>query len=306
MRYTVSYMEQFDLNQIRIFVRLVQAGSFTKAAEVLRQPKSRVSRRLSALEKELGVQLIYRTTRQFQLTEMGRAYYERARGLVEGLESLSTEVSDTTTEVAGLIKITASDDMGVNILPGLLDEFSKQYPQVRFEIFLTQAYVDLVKESIDVAIRIGHLRDSSLRVRRVGTVKNILVATPGLLERYRNWEDINQLSNIPFVGFTFLSKIEMIRGNEGKKFNLKPTYTYTSNNPAMLVELALLGKGLAFVPEFLCAEHVRTGRLVHIHKTLRGQETPISIVTPEQKETPLKIKKFSEFMAKRMKEILGS
>lgn len=306
MGYTVAYMEQFDLNQIRIFVKLVQAGSFTKAAEVLRQPKSRVSRRLSALEKELGVQLIYRTTRQFQLTEMGRTYYERAQGLIEGLESLSTEVSDTTSEVSGLIKVTASDDMGVKLLPTMLDEFSRQYPQVRFEVFLTQAYVDLVKESIDVALRIGILRDSSLRVRRVGIVKNILVATPGFLERYRNWEDINQLNSIPFVGFTSTHKIEVLRGSEAKKFNLKPVYSFTSNNPAMLVELALLGKGIAFVPEFLCTEHLRSGKLVHIHKTLRSHEIPVSIVTPEQKETPLKVKKFTEFAAKRMKELLGS
>jgi DNA-binding transcriptional LysR family regulator len=144
-------MEQLDLNQVRTFVRLVQAGSFTKAAEVLRQPKSRISRRLAALECDLGIQLIYRTTRQFQLTEAGRAYFERCRGLVEGLESLSAEMSETTADISGLIKITASDDMGVTILPEVLNEFTKMHPRIRFELFLSQAYVDLVKESVDVA-----------------------------------------------------------------------------------------------------------------------------------------------------------
>lgn len=293
------------MNQIRTFVRLVQAGSFTKAAELLRQPKSRVSRRLSALEKELGVQLIYRTTRQFQLTEMGRVYYERAQGLIEGLESLSTEVSEATAEVSGLIKITASDDMGVKQLPLILDEFSKQYPQVRFELLLTQAYVDLVKESVDVAVRIGILKDSSLRVRKVGIVKNIFVATPGFLERYRQWEDLSQFSSLPFVGLTVMPKLEVFRGAEGKKMTLKPNLVCTANNPAMLVEMALLGKGVAFVPEFLCVDHLRSGRLVHIYKSLRGNEVPVSIVTPEQKEVSLKVKKFSEFAAKRLKEILA-
>lgn len=305
MRYTVAHMEQLDLNQVRIFVKLVQAGSFTKAAEALRQPKSRVSRRMAALERELGVQLIYRTTRQFQLTEMGRLYYERARGLVEGLESLSTEVSDTTAEVSGLIKITASDDMGVKHLPVVLDEFSKQYPQVRFEVFLAQAYVDLVKESVDVAIRIGILRDSSLKVRKIGSVKNIFVATPGLLERYRHWEDINQLSSLPFLSLSVSPKIEVLRGNEGKKWSFKPNVTFSSNNPAMLLELALLGKGVAFIPEFLANEFIKAGRLVHIHKGLRGAEIPISIVIPDQKEIPLKVKKFTEFAAKKLKEMLG-
>lgn len=297
-------MEQLDLNQIRTFVKLVQSGSFTKAAEVLRQPKSRVSRRLAALEKDLGVQLIYRTTRQFQLTETGRTYYERAQGLIDGLESLSLEVNEATTEVSGVIRVTASDDMGLKYLPIILDEFSKLYPRIRFEIVLSQAYVDLVKESVDVALRIGALKDSSLRVRKVGFLKNILVATPGFLERYRGWEDLEQLESVPFVGMPNMAKIEVLRGHEGKKFKFNPNLTFIANNPAMLLELALLGKGVALVPEFLCSEHIRYGRLTHLHKNLRGQEIPVSIVTPEQKEVSLKVKKFSEFLSRRMKEML--
>jgi DNA-binding transcriptional LysR family regulator len=294
-------MEQLDLNQIRTFVKIVQAGSFTKAAAVLRQPKSRVSRRLASLEKELGVQLIYRTTRQFQLTEMGRAYYERAQGLVEGLESLSNEMSETTSEVSGLIRITASDDMGVKYLPSILDEFSKQYPKIRFELLLSQAYVDLVKESVDVAIRIGNLKDSSLRSRKVGAVKNIMVATPGFLERYRQWEDLSQLESIPFLGFGNSGKIEALRSSDNKKVVLKINPIMSSNNPAMLEQLVLLGKGMAFIPEFLCRAHIQEGRLIHVHKSLRSAEVPVNLVTPEQKEVPLKVKKFSEFAAKKLK-----
>lgn len=296
-------MKQLDLNQIRIFVKLVQTGSFTKTAEQLHQPKSRVSRRLAALEKELGVQLIYRTTRQFQLTETGRSFFERAQGLIEGLESLSTEISETTTEVSGVIKLTAPDDLGIKILPPILDDFSKAYPQVRFEIVLSQAYVDLVKESIDVAIRIGALKDSSLRARKVGSVKNIFVATPGFLERHRNWEDIEELIKLPFVGMASMPKLEVWKGNDGKKIILKPKISLSSNNPAMMVELAILGKGLAFAPEFLCADYLRSGRLIHVHKNLRGQETPVSVITPEQKEPSQKIKKFTEFLSKRLKEL---
>ncbi|MGZ3774750.1 MAG: LysR family transcriptional regulator [Pseudobdellovibrionaceae bacterium] len=297
-------MEQLDLNQIRIFVKLVQTGSFTKTAELLHQPKSRISRRLAALEKELGVQLIYRTTRQFQLTETGRVYFERVQGLVEGLESLSTELSNTTSEVSGIIKLTASDDMGIKLLPSILDEFLKQYPQVRFEVRLSQAYLDLVKDSIDVAVRIGALKDSSLRARKVGTVKNIFVATPGFLERHRNWEDLDQLETLPFIAMTTMSKLEVLRGAENKKLMIKPNIILRSNNPAMMVELALLGKGYAFAPEFLCVDHVRSGRLVHIHKNLHGQEAPISVVTPEKKESSLKIKKFTDFLSKRLKDML--
>lgn len=295
-------MEQFDLNQIRNYVRLVQAGSFTKAAQVLKQPKSRVSRHLASLEKELGMQLVYRTTRQFQLTETGKVFYERARGLIEGLESLSSELVETTSEVSGLIKITAADDIGVKQLPPILEEFSRLYPQVRFEVLLSQSYVDLVKESVDVAVRIGQLKDSSLRGRRVGTVKNIFVATPGLLERYRQWEDLESLETLPFVGMSTM-KIEFWRGADPKKHLIKPKMSFSSNNPGFLLEMALLGKGVAFIPEFLCLPYIQTGRLIHMHKTVHGAEVPVSLVTPEQKEIPQKIKKFTEFAGKKLKEI---
>lgn len=298
-------MEQLDLNQVRSFVQLVQAGSFTKAAAVLRQPKSRISRRLAALEKELGAQLIFRTTRQFQLTEVGRNYYERAKGLVEGLESLATEVSEARSEISGLIRLTASDDMGMRLLPTILDDFTKHYPQVRFELILTQAYIDLVKESIDAGIRIGHLKDSSLKVRKVGVVRNIFVATPGFLERYRHHDDINELGNLPFVAMTMIKKIEFVKGAEVRRLDLKVDPMFTSNNPAMLLEIALLGKGVAFLPEFLCREPIRTGRLIHLHKSYQGSEVPVHLVSPDQKETSLKVKKFLEFLAKRLKEILA-
>ena len=302
MRYTVATMEQLDLNQIRTFVRIVQAGSFTKAAELLRQPKSRVSRRLAALEKELGIQLIYRTTRQFQLTENGCIYYERCRGLIEGLENLTTEMSDATSEISGVIKVTAPDDMSGPRFAGVLDDFRKLYPRIRFEVLLTQAYVDLVKESIDVALRIGRLKDSSLRVKKVSAVKSIFVASAGFVERYKDAEDLAQLTKLPFLGFISQNQINVVRSSDGKKMNLKMNAIFGSNNPTMMLSMALAGWGIAFIPEFICKEHIRAGRLVHLHRNLHSEEVPISLVTPEQKEVPLKIKKFVEFAAKRLKD----
>ncbi len=295
-------MEQLDLNQIRTFVKLVQAGSFTKAAEVLHQPKSRVSRRLAALERDLGIQLVYRTTRQFQLTDAGRAYYERSRGLVEGLESLSAELSEEVADVSGWLKVTASDDMGVLNLPDIFADFAKQHPRVRFEILLSQAYVDLVKESVDVAVRIGILKDSNLRVKKVATLKSVIVASPGFLERYRQADDIENLSTLPFLTLNSQNKLEVWRTSDSKKLTIKVDPVFTANNPNMIVQMALQGRGITMVPEFIVAEHIRTGRLVHLHRGLRGQEIPISLVTPEQKEVPMKTKKFIDFAAKRLKE----
>ncbi|QDK46429.1 LysR family transcriptional regulator [Bdellovibrio sp. ZAP7] len=295
-------MEQLDLNQIRTFVKLVQAGSFTKAAEVLHQPKSRVSRRLAALERDLGIQLVYRTTRQFQLTDAGRAYYERSRGLVEGLESLSAELSEEVADVSGWLRLTASDDLGVLLLPDILADFAKQHPRVRFEMLLSQAYVDLVKESIDVAVRIGILKDSNLRVKKVATLKSVMVASPGFLERYRQADDLENLSTLPFLSLNSQNKLELWRTADGKKMTVKVDPVFSANNPNMIVQMALQGRGIGMVPEFIVAEHIRSGRLIHMYRSLRGQEIPVSLVSPEQKEIPMKTKKFIDFAAKRLKE----
>jgi LysR family transcriptional regulator for bpeEF and oprC len=295
-------MEQLDLNQIRTFVRIVKAGSFTKAAAQLKQPKSRVSRRLSGLEKDLGVQLIYRTTRQFQLTENGRNYYERCKELIEGLERLAAEMKENTSEISGLIKVTASDDMGVRLLTPILDEFSRQYPLIKFEVFLTQSYLDLVKESVDVALRIGQLKDSSLRVRKVHSLRNILVASPGFVERHRQVDDINQIEQLPFISLGSREYISLIKVSDSKKIKLKTKNIFSCNNPSMMLALTLCGRGYTLVPEFLCWEYLKSGRLVHLHKGYHSEEFLVSLVTPEQKEVPLKIKRFVDFTAKRLKE----
>ncbi|AHI05201.1 transcriptional regulator [Bdellovibrio bacteriovorus W] len=294
-------MEQLDLNQVRMFVRLVELGSFTKAAAALKQPKSRVSRWLQNLEQDLGVQLIYRTTRQFQLTESGRSFYERAKNLVEGLDSLTHEMRESTAEVSGLIRVTASDDMGIKLLPTVIDDFLKIYPSVRFDIILTQAYLDLVKESVDVAIRVGTLADSTLRGKKIGVAKSILVATPGFLERHRNWEDLNEFIKLPFIGLSHLNIVNILKplGTKAKK---DVQEILLANNPALLVEFALKGRGIALVPEFLCRDHVLAGRLVHVHKTFKTADIPVSLLTPHQKEMPLRIKKFIEFATLKLKD----
>ncbi|MNK06208.1 HTH-type transcriptional regulator DmlR [compost metagenome] len=298
-------INELDLNHVRAFVRLVQLGSVTKAAAYLKQPKSRLSRHLSSLEQTLGVQLIHRTTRQFQLTEMGRTYYERCRSLVEGIESVTVEMSETNSEVSGWLKITAADDMGVLRLPDVIEEFSKQYPRVNFEFLLSQSYVDLVKESVDVALRVGHLKDSSLRARKVGSVKNIFVASPGFIERHRPPDHVEVVTQLPFVALSPGRKVDIVRPLDKQKLQLKTEPVCISNNPVMVMQMALIGKGIGFIPEFLCTHHIKAGRLVHLFKNWQSEEVPINLVTLDQKEVPLRLKKFMEFASKRLKDVFA-
>src|SRR5207253_8088426 len=160
-------MSSIDLNQILIFIKVVETGSFTKAAELLKQPKSRISRRLAALEKSLGTQLIYRTTRQMQLTETGKDYFRRCSPLIQDLENANNAMTTHAEEISGVLRITAPEDYGKMILAPLIDDFIKKHPKVKAEVILSGAYLDLVQESIDIAIRIGNLKDASMKSKRV-------------------------------------------------------------------------------------------------------------------------------------------
>jgi DNA-binding transcriptional LysR family regulator len=149
---------------------------------------------------------------------------------------------------------------------------------------------------------VGILKDSSLKAKKIGSVKSIFVVTPGFLERYGQVEDLEQLSKLPFLGMGTAAKIEALRDSDSKKFSVKANTVFSANNPAMLMAMALTGRGVAFIPEFLCREHLRTGRLVHVLKNLRSQEIPLSLVTPDQKEVPLKLRKFLDLAHKKLKE----
>lgn len=299
-------INDLDLNHVRAFVRLVQLGSFTKAAAFLKQPKSRLSRHLASLEEALGVQLVHRTTRQFQLTEMGRLYFEKCKTFIEGIESVTAEMSEANSEVSGVLKVTAADDMGILRLPEIFDEFSRLYPRVQFEVVLSQAYVDLVRENVDVALRVGQLKDSSLKARKVGAVRNIFVASPSFVERHRPPDHVEVITQLPFVALSPGKKVEIYRTSDKQALSLKTNPTFHSNNPMMLVRMALLGRGIAFVPEFLCDQAIREGRLVHLFKSWRGHEVPISLLSVDQKEVPLRVKKFLEFAGQKLKETLPS
>lgn len=156
-----------DLNRIAVFARVVEAGSFTAAAAALGLRKSSVSRSVAALEAELGIRLLQRTTRKLSVTDAGRAYYDRARDALAGLDEARQAVSSLGAEPRGLVRVTAPVDLAGD-LAAVTSAFLRAHPDVRIEMLLTARYVDLVKEGFDLAVRAGALTDSSLLARKLG------------------------------------------------------------------------------------------------------------------------------------------
>src|SRR5690349_7028510 len=170
-----------DLNEIIVFARVVQAGSFTKAAAELGMPKSTVSRKVSELEERLGARLLQRTTRKLSLTDAGRTYFDYSARVVAEVEDAERAVSSLQAAPRGLLRVTAPTNF--RVLGAIVADYLKRYPDVRLELFCTGRRVDLVEERFDLGVRAGVLADSSLVARSLGTAGWVLAATPAYLRR---------------------------------------------------------------------------------------------------------------------------
>lgn len=291
-----------DLNQLAVFVRVVDSGSFTKAAKALLQPKSRVSRRIAALEKELGTSLLYRTTRQFSLTEAGRELYQRVRNEVYSLAQAKDFLQGSANEVSGTLNVTASHDVGTHLLGSLIAELHEQYPKLSVQLHLSNTPVDLVKEGIDLALRIGALKDGTLKARPLGKIALILVASPEYLKKSSKIEKLKDLAEHPALAFTVetTGNTWVLRTKSGKDEKVSVQILCRSNNPRVLLDLALAGKGVALVPEFLCVDAIKEGKLVRVLRDYFTRPATIQFVWPSQTEANPKVRAFIEIGLKRL------
>ena len=171
-----------EIELIRIFVKVVQQSSFSRAAEILKVPKSTVSKAITRLEYETGAKLLLRTTRSLTLTAVGRAFYETCMGPIQTLEEAQKSLNGNESILTGLVRVTAPEDLGIEIIAPTIGELSRKHPLLNFELNYTDDIVDLIKEGFDIAIRIGKLPESSLKVKRIGEIQIIPVASPKYLK----------------------------------------------------------------------------------------------------------------------------
>jgi LysR family transcriptional regulator for bpeEF and oprC len=291
----VGLARNVDLNRMQIFRQVVAAGSFSKAAALLHQPKSRISRNISALERELGVQLIYRTTRQFRLTDAGKDLYSRALAPLNELSRVLDNVSSFSDEISGRLRVTAPEDVGVVLIGDVCRAFVEVHPKVHIDLHLTTQILDLVKDSIDVAIRIGKLKDSSLLQKKIGKVRLRIFMSPALRDQSGALNKVEDLEKIPFLSFSHSSrgKMRITNGKSQKSLSLKSVFS--ANNHLVLRSMALQGMGAAMLPLFLIKEDLRQGTLVQAFPDWGSEEIPIQVVIPQQKEPSPSVKRFVEF-----------
>ncbi|HEY5244009.1 MAG TPA: LysR family transcriptional regulator [Polyangiaceae bacterium] len=297
-------MNGIDLNDVSTFVHVADGGGFTAAARALGVPKSTVSRALVRLERKLGVRLVQRTSRSLALTDAGKAYYERVRGAVASVSDATADVVDMGTEPRGTIRITAPGDLGQALVAGVVAAFSKQYPQVVFEVSLTSRVVDLVAEGFDLGVRASPLRDSSLVVRKLGEASLGLFASPEYLERRGTPTRVADLATHEFVTFSSMSlgSTLPLHGPDGEE-KVEVHGSIASDDLGFVRRVVSAGAGIGLVPLFFsdCAAQDELGGLRRVlpQWTLRG--AGVSIVAPSARQEPRRVKLFREALVAEAK-----
>ena len=291
----MSRFEQFET-----FVRVVEAGSLSAAAEQLNIAKSAVSRRLKELESRLGVQLMTRTTRQITLTDSGRALYDRALNLLADWKETESDISASTTELSGLIKIAAPVSFGVAHLgPAILD-FVEENPDVEFDIDFNDRKVDLVAEGRDLAIRIGRLEDSGLIARKLAPIKTVASASPEFITKHgkpRKPGDLEMYPELRYINRP--TETWEYTGPDGQRGKIKLTAHISASNGEFLRDAALRGLGVLIEPCFIIHKELSDGLLVEILPEYEWGSIALYAVYPPTRHLSKRVRAFVDFLVDR-------
>lgn len=260
-----------DLDAIAIFVKVVEAGSFSGAARLLGRPKATVSAKVARLEQRLGVRLIQRTTRKLRVTEAGEQYFHRCAEAMHTLEAAEAALQSTTREPSGVLKVTAPVDLGHTLLPRIVHAYAARYPQVSVQLLVTNRMIDLVGEGIDLAIRPSQtLKDSSLIARRFFEMSASLWASPQYLRRLGNLGHPRDLAKATCLGFLSRGALRLTNGRSDVEVPISGRIR--ADDFETLKSLVLLGAGIAWLPDFLAEDAAQAGRLVPVLPQWRPKE----------------------------------
>ena len=294
-------MGTIDLGLLTSFVAVADGGSFSIAARRLEIPKSSVSRQVARLEKQLNVRLLHRTTRHVALTTAGKALYEKTAPNVAQLTAALGSLPEREETPSGLLRVTAAVDFGTYVLADIVSRFLVRYPEVQVEMHLDNAAVDLVKEGLDVAIRMAPrvMKDSTLTARRLCDLSMALYASADYLARRGTPRTPEDLAQHEFVVFRPVR--ELLLESEGSKVTIEPRGRLRCDEMAFAREAVKNGGGVGQLPTFLAESEVLAGRLVRVLPRWSIATGSVWFVSPTAKQQPRKVSAFRDFLAESLK-----
>ena len=289
-----------QLEDMNVFVRIVEAGGIGKAADQLGVAKSGISRRLMALETRLGAPLINRTTRSSSLTTIGREYYVRAVKLIGDVSELDALATSEGTSLEGPLRLAVPLSFGLSHLSPAIDIFAREHPGLTINIDFSDYQVDLVEQGVDLAIRIADLNDSSLQARRLCPIRLLLCASPSYLEKHGIPQRPEDLRTHQVLGYNLGSgqTIRLIDGR-GDEQLIQTSTRMAANNGDFLCDMAISGHGIVVLPTFIAWQNLSTRKLVPVLESYTIPALNAWAVYPKTRYLSQRVRRFIDFMAER-------
>jgi DNA-binding transcriptional LysR family regulator len=289
---------------IAVFVAAVDEGSLVAAGRRFGLSASMAGKYVSALEAELNVRLLHRSTRSLSLTDAGRAYYVRCQRILEEFDDANREASDAHGTVRGTLRVAAPVTFGTLHMGEVVARYLDDHPHVNIEVSLDDRYVDLQSAGIDVAIRIGQLPDSDLVARRLAPCRMAMCASPAFLEREGTPQDPEDLRRAPRLAFNEAVSVPewVLTDKQNREHVIDGPLRMQANNMQMLLSAALAGVGIAYGPTFVLGKDIKAGNLVKLLPDYRTAELTINAVYPTARYVPSKVRQFIDYLAKAFKD----
>ena len=294
------------LDCMQIFVRVAELASFTKAAESLGLPKASISNGVQQLENLLGTRLLQRTTRRVELTQDGRAFYERARDLLADVDELEG-IFRSTGNLSGRLRIDMPSAIAKNRILPRLPQLLRQHPQLQLEISSTDRRVDVIREGFDCVIRVGKLNDSSLIARPLGKLELLNCVSPAYIERYgvpKSLDDLTRHQLVHYVttlgakspGFEYMHKGEVkFVGMNG---------SVTVNNSDAYSAACMAGFGIAQIPRVGAHDYLMQGQLIEILPDFRAEPMPVSLLYANRRNLSRRVQVFMDWVSEQLKDYM--
>jgi len=287
------------LRLMETFCRVVESGSFSAVAREEMTTQSAVSKQVQALENLLGARLLVRSTRSHSLTEAGQLYYDRCRQVLDSLEEARIEVQRAEHDIAGLLRVSTPAAFGrLHIVPRLA-QFYQRYPRMRIDLMLDDAFVDLVAAGVDVAFRVGELKDSRLVARRIGTAHRAVLASPAYLARHGEPQHPDELAGHHCVLYTGLANPNewTFFDADAKPLTIRVNSRFQSNTSEGTRQAVCEGLGIGYSTVWSYGDDIRAGRVKPILTRFRLPSLPLNVVFQPARRPSLKVNRFVAYFA---------
>ena len=292
-------MKQYSLSDLEAFKAVVETGGFHSAADSLNSSSAAISRRVSSLEKKLGARLLNRTTRSVNLTEAGENYFQDVLKIFDAVESSEDNLLEKKTDIQGTLRVAAPMGFGLRQITPLIPDFLERHPGIVLDIQFDDRTIDIHSERIDVAFRIGNLEDSTLVATKLEPVETVICASPEYLKKYGTPTTPADLKSHNCLTYSLVNNSNEWSIGQNKSY--KVSGQMTTNNGEALLQAAIQGVGIVYLPLFIVKEDLDNGSLIRILDNYKTRSENLYAVRPSRQFTPAKVELIIEYLKQSLK-----